>query len=95
MLSTFTVSNIADSGAGSLRQAIIGSNAALGETNIIKFAITGTGVETIDLDSPLPAITHSVTIDGASRPGSATTPLIILKDVAACVLPSWSSRPRA
>jgi hypothetical protein len=80
LLSTFTVSNVADGGPGSLRQAILGSNAALGSTNIIKFAITGTGVETINLNSPLPAITNSVAINGASQPGYTTTPLILLKD---------------
>ena len=83
LLSTFTVSNTADSGPGSLRQAILGSNAAPGTTNTITFAIPGSGAETIDLSSPLPAITNSVTIEGTSQPGYATTPLIVLKDVTA------------
>ena len=82
-MSTFTVSNTADGGPGSLRQAILGSNAALGTTNTITFAIPGSGAETIDLSSPLPAITNSVTIEGTSQPAYATTPLIILKDVTA------------
>ncbi len=83
LLSAFTVTNNTDSGAGSLRQAILGSNAALGTTNTITFAIPGSGSETIDLGSPLPAITNSVAIEGTSQPGYTTTPLIVLEDVTA------------
>ena len=42
------------------------------------FAIPGSGVQTIELDSPLPAITASVSIDGSSQPEFAGTPLIAL-----------------
>ncbi len=55
----FTVSNTNDSGAGSLRQAIINSNAA-GGSNTINFATSGT----VTLASDLPAITSSVSIAG-------------------------------
>ena len=43
LLSTFLVSTTADSGAGSLRQAILDSNAATTGTNTIDFAIPGPG----------------------------------------------------
>ena len=69
LLSTFLVTNTGDSGPGSLRQAILDSNAATGATNTIDFDIPGTGVQTIAPLSPLPAITSPVLIDGASQPG--------------------------
>ena len=78
LLSTFLVSNTDDSGPGSLRQAILDSNAATGATNTIDFDIPGPGVQTIDPLSPLPAITDPVLIDGFSQPGYAGTPLIEL-----------------
>ena len=64
LLSTFLVSNTGDSGPGSLRQAILDSNAAIGATNTIDFAISGSGVQTIAPLSSLPAITNPVLIDG-------------------------------
>ena len=78
LLSTFLVNTTADSGAGSLRQAILDSNAATSGTSTIDFAIPGQGVQTIAPISPLPAITNSVLIDGFSQPGYAGTPLIEL-----------------
>ena len=79
LLSTFSVTNTADSGPGSLRQAILDSNAATAATNTIDFAIPGTGVQTIEPASSLPAITQAVLIDGESQPGYAGTPLIELE----------------
>jgi hypothetical protein len=76
LLSTFTVINTGDSGPGSLRQAIVDSNAATGGANTIDFAIPGPGVQVIAPGSPLPAITQAVLIDGTSQPGYAGTPLI-------------------
>ncbi len=64
LLSTFLVSNTGDSGPGSLRQAILDSNNAVGATNTIDFDISGTGVQTIVPLSSLPAITNPVLIDG-------------------------------
>ena len=60
LLSAFLVSNTGDSGPGSLRQAIVDSNAATGATNTIDFKIPGQGVQTIAPASPLPAITKAV-----------------------------------
>jgi hypothetical protein len=66
---TFTVINTNDSGAGSLRQAIMDANATAGE-DVINFNVTGTGVHTIAPATELPAISGPVTIDGYSQPGA-------------------------
>src|SRR4051794_23192580 len=63
MPSAYVVSSRADSGLGSLRQAILDSNAA-GGTNSITFRINGSGVQAINLSSALPAVTIAVVIDG-------------------------------
>jgi hypothetical protein len=77
-LSSFVVANTADSGPGSLRQAILDSNAATSGPNTIDFDIPGTGVQTISPTSPFPAISQSVLIDGFSQPGYSGTPVIEL-----------------
>jgi hypothetical protein len=59
---TFTVTSLADSGAGSLRQAISDANATPAADTII-FGISGT----ITLASSLPDITTAITIDGTGR----------------------------
>ena len=73
LLSTFTVTSTANDGAGSLRQAIVDANANAGADEIT-FAIAGGGVQTINLNSALPTITGSVTID-ATQSG-VSTPVI-------------------
>ena len=78
LLASFLVINTDNSGRGSLRQAILDSDAATGGTNTIDFDIPGSGVQTIVPLSALPAITHSVLIDGFSQPGYGETPLIEL-----------------
>jgi hypothetical protein len=71
-ISTFTVSTLADSGAGSLRQAILDANAAAGE-NRIEFTVAGT----IRVgSSALPVITNGVVVDGTSAPGFAGKPVV-------------------
>ena len=72
---TYMVSTTADSGSGSLRQAITLANASPG-LDTIDFDIPGTGVQTIMPTAPLPFITDPVKIDGTSQPGFASTPLI-------------------
>lgn len=75
---TWTVTNINDSGAGSLRQAIINSNADVTTPRLITFAI-GTGVQTITPLTQLPTITETVTIDGTTQPGWAIdNPVIVI-----------------
>src|SRR5712691_228796 len=77
LLNTFVVTNTNDSGAGSLRQAIIDANALAG-TDTITFNIAGAGVHTITLASALPTITDTVIIDGWSAPDFSGTPVIDL-----------------
>ena len=74
----FSVTTTADSGPGSLRQAILDSDATSGGTNTISFSIPGEGIQTISPISPLPAITNPVILDGFSQPGYTGTPLIDL-----------------
>jgi uncharacterized delta-60 repeat protein len=64
------VVNTDDDGPGSLRQAIRDTNANPGP-DTITFDIPGPGVHTINVLSPLPYITDSVTIDGYSQPGAS------------------------
>jgi uncharacterized repeat protein (TIGR01451 family) len=71
---TFTVLNTNDSGAGSLRQAILDANATQG-TQTILFNIRGTGVQTITPASALPIITDPVVIDGYTQPGASANTL--------------------
>ena len=79
---TFPVTTTADSGAGSLRQAILSANASPG-ADLISFAIPGGGVHTITPASELPTITESVTIDGTTQPGWIGSPLIELNGATA------------
>src|SRR5262245_22434363 len=76
--STFIVTTTADTGPGSLRQAILNSNAAPGQTNTITFNIAPSGTQTITVESFLPIISNPVVIDGTTQPGFTNQPLIIL-----------------
>jgi hypothetical protein len=71
----YFVTTTADSGPGSLRQAIIDANAGPG-LDRIDFAIAASGVQVIAPASALPAITDPLVIDGFSQPGYAGTPLV-------------------
>jgi hypothetical protein len=70
---TFYVTTTADSGAGSLRQAIFDVNAATGAPLAIVFRIgeeSPTPWKTIRVLSPLPTVTaHDVRIDGVTQAG--------------------------
>lgn len=74
LLTVFSVGTNADSGAGSLRQAILDANSTPG-ADTVNFQI-GSGAATITLDTPLPAISEQLTIDGCTQPGYAGSPLI-------------------
>ena len=67
---TFTVTNTADTGAGSLRQAILDANASVG-FDTIAFNIPGTGVHTITPVTELPYLTDPASIDGYTQPGAS------------------------
>jgi uncharacterized repeat protein (TIGR01451 family) len=73
---TFVVSSTSDSGAGTLRQAIIDANTAAG-TDTITFAIPGAGLHTISPATNLPNITEAVIIDGYSQSGSSVNTLTL------------------
>jgi hypothetical protein len=84
--STFTVTNNNDSGAGSLRQAILDANASPGADRIT-FSI-GSGLQTISPASPLPDITDPVEIDATTQPGFAGAPIIELSGTNTTGLPN-------
>lgn len=70
LLSTFTVSNLNDAGAGSLRQAVLDSNANTG-ADVIDFSVAGT----IKLTSgALATVTDQVDLKGNTAPGFTTAP---------------------
>jgi hypothetical protein len=72
LLATFTVTNLHNAGAGSLRQAIVASNNQPGP-DTIDFAVAGT----IRVGrAPLPAITDTVTLDGSTAPRFAGSPVV-------------------
>jgi hypothetical protein len=74
---SFYVTSVDDDGAGSLRRALTDANArpnAPGPDRIL-FAIPGSGVHTIALRSPLPAITDPVVVDGFSQAGARANTL--------------------
>ncbi|MBA3596534.1 MAG: DUF4347 domain-containing protein [Methylibium sp.] len=86
-LATYTVTNINDSGAGSLRQAIIDANANAGTDNIsfsISAALVG-GAHTINLASALPTITGTVILNAATEPDFAGAPIVELNGASAGV----------
>jgi len=77
VLSTFSVTSLADSGAGSLRQAIETANTTVG-ADTIEFNVGVGGAQTIRLGTALPAIIDPIVIDATSQPLYAGSPLITL-----------------
>lgn len=71
---TFTVTTTEDSGAGSLRQAILDANATAAP-DVIAFAIPGAGPHIIAPATRLPDLTEPLTIDGFTQPGAAANTL--------------------
>jgi hypothetical protein len=74
---TFLVTSTADTGPGTLRQAIMDANAATG-SNLIAFNISA-AARTIRPLSELPPITGQVSVDGTTQPGYSRLPLIVLE----------------
>jgi parallel beta-helix repeat protein len=70
--STFLVINTADSGAGSLRQAIFDANSTPGVDNIY-FNIPGMAPHKLNLTYDLPTISEGVLIHGGSQPNNGYT----------------------
>lgn len=77
LLATFTVTNTNDSGAGSLRQAILDANGTEA-ADVIEFAI-GTGTARIQVASALPEIVQPLSINGNTQPPSGNVnPRIVI-----------------
>ena len=79
---TFTVTTTADTGAGSLRQAILDANAAAGP-DTIQFSVVPSGTITIQPASALPQILQEVVIDGTTQPGWIGPPIVELDGTSA------------
>lgn len=76
LLSTYTVTNGNNAGAGSLRQALTDANGRAGQ-DFIHFRI-GSGPRDIILSARLPVISDQVFIDGTTQPGYSGTPLVTI-----------------
>ncbi|MEM7474336.1 MAG: right-handed parallel beta-helix repeat-containing protein [Planctomycetota bacterium] len=76
MLATFLVTSSADSGAGTLRQAILDANSSQG-ADAIEFALPA-GDRVISPLSALPLITDQVNLDARTQDGFDSVPLIEL-----------------
>ena len=71
------IANPGADGVISLREALLASNNTPGP-NLITFSI-GTGLQTINITSALPAVLQPASIDGTTQPGFSGTPLIVLQ----------------
>lgn len=77
----FTVTSNADSGAGTLRQAILDANATP-DADQVHFNLSA-GQRVIVPQTPLPALAAPVDVDATSQPGWAGVPLVSLDGSAA------------
>jgi len=73
-LAIYTVTNLSDTGAGSLREAL---TLAVGGDSV-EFGVAGT----ISLTSALPDISASIVIDGTTAPGYTNSPLVYIDGAA-------------
>lgn len=98
MAAAFTVTTTADSGPGSLRQAMADARATPG-THTITFAIPGEGPHVIAPTSTLPALTSatsSVSLDGCSQAGTicgSNTPSPRVQIRGSVINVFWSPEP--
>lgn len=83
-LGVLIVTSAANSGAGTLRQALLDSNQTT-NAEVIRFNVPGGCPATITLTTPLPTVTSPVTIDGFSQPGSAPNESSTAYDGVHCV----------
>jgi parallel beta-helix repeat protein len=77
LFTTYMVTTTADSGAGSLRQAILAANANPGADQIT-FNLGGVAPYSMTLSSALPTITDTVNLDATTQAGYAGAPLVML-----------------
>lgn len=75
---TFQVTSTADSGPGTLRQAILDANLTPGRDDI-SFNLAGPGPYVILPLNALPTITDPVAIDGSTQPGFSGKPMVELR----------------
>lgn len=80
-----TVTNTNDSGAGSLRQALIDANAG-SNLNTVRFNIPGTCPRVITLASLLPTIEHPLAIEGYTQPGSSRNTAVLGWNANLCIV---------
>ncbi|TAK99378.1 MAG: hypothetical protein EPO07_10900, partial [Verrucomicrobia bacterium] len=78
---TLTVTSTNDSGAGTLRQALLDAAATNGADTVV-FNLSGTAPFTINLLSTL-SLLNEVTLDGSTQPGYANQPLVELNGTSA------------
>ncbi|MEZ6136095.1 MAG: right-handed parallel beta-helix repeat-containing protein [Pirellulaceae bacterium] len=76
VLATFLVTNVADSGQGSFRDAIVAANAS-SDSDTIEFNIESAS-KTIRPASALPEVAFPLSIDATTQPGYAGKPLVEL-----------------
>jgi hypothetical protein len=88
----FVVTNTNDTGAGSLRQAILDANANAGP-DTISFAIDGAGPHVIAPLTPLPDVTGPTIIDGYTQPGASPNTLAMGSDAALKIVVSGANMP--
>ncbi len=74
LMANFTVTSTANSGAGTLREAITQANATTA-ADVINFNIAGSGMKVITIPTSLD-VTQPVTIDATTQPGYAGSPLV-------------------
>ncbi len=75
-MAVFTVTNTNDSGAGSLRSAILQANELAGADRI-EFNITSPS-KTIALETPLPFLEDTTELDASTQPGTIDRPIVEL-----------------
>ncbi len=75
---TLVVTNTNDSGSGSLRQAILDSNADAGDVDRIEFNISGPGPHVITLQTNWATLLQPVVIDATTQPGYTDRPVVQL-----------------
>jgi hypothetical protein len=85
LFTAFAVTNAADSGQGSLRQAILDANASANINNVadvINFNIPGIDADNVLINPilQLPAITDAVLIDGLTQTGAKANTLAVGSD---------------
>ena len=92
----FVVTNTADSGAGSLRQAILNANAnGSGVVDTITFNIAASGLQVIKPLTTLPTITTPTTIDGYSQSDASANTLDVGNDAILRIQIDGSKAPNA